>query len=343
MPQLIQPTVRDSVSIEQSASNSTSRIVSSGDGNRWRHLLGLLDKAIGDPKWRITVALAGFVLIKVIWIARGNIQTALAIFNSAGIVTVITGGLLSAFPLVSSLALAFVIFVLIRRQRREIVRRDHERAATGLGKAELRKLHGKEPTIDPVTSRDVDERLIWFTGLVAIVGCFFLTPWPIVVASVVFGLLSGFAAPMKEENRSKRVVVGERISVVILSVFAIIFVLNPLLYTVWLPHEMLTIPRLATKTKPNGEYIFGYVLSDSNGWVSVLQTGQRDILKFKYNEVTARALCHGQTVPIPFFLEIPQWYKSADPLSRWILGPGTAIPPCSPPQIHPSGTTGAPV
>ena len=61
---------------------------------------------------------------------------------------------------------------------------------------------------------------------------------------------------------------------------------NPLLYAVWLPHEDVTI-----KATDGIRVVKGYVLSDSNGWVSVLRTGQRRIYRFPSSEVTKRDLC----------------------------------------------------
>lgn len=58
----------------------------------------------------ITVLAFGFVVLKVIWIARGDIPTALGVFNSAGLATVIVGGLLSALPLISAIALGLAVF-----------------------------------------------------------------------------------------------------------------------------------------------------------------------------------------------------------------------------------------
>jgi len=58
--------------------------------------------------------LFGFVVIKVIWMARGDIPTTLGVFNSAGLATVIAGGLLSAFPLISAIVLGLATFELSR-------------------------------------------------------------------------------------------------------------------------------------------------------------------------------------------------------------------------------------
>src|SRR5262249_38657589 len=69
----------------------------------------------------ITALAFSYVIIKVIWIARGDIPTALGVFNSAGLATVIVGGLLSALPVISATALGWAVFQISRcwlRQRK---------------------------------------------------------------------------------------------------------------------------------------------------------------------------------------------------------------------------------
>ena len=56
----------------------------------------------------------------------------------------------------------------------------------------------------------------------------------------------------------------------------------------------------------------GYVLSDSNGWVSLLQTGERRIYRFRSEDVTARALCEAGSFSM---VGAPSWYNS--PSSLW--------------------------
>jgi len=59
----------------------------------WPGVVYRLSERIG--MWQfITILAFAFVVIKVIWIARGDIPTALGVFNSAGLVTIIAGGLL---------------------------------------------------------------------------------------------------------------------------------------------------------------------------------------------------------------------------------------------------------
>lgn len=82
--------------------------------SRWVKEARALRDTIGKEPAFITALLFGFVVLKVIWIARGDIPTALGVFDSAGLATVIAGGLLSAFPLISAVMLGFATFELGR-------------------------------------------------------------------------------------------------------------------------------------------------------------------------------------------------------------------------------------
>lgn len=297
----------------------------------WRNAVDALNKAIGDRKWLITVVLFGFILIKVIVIARGNIQTALAVFNSAGTATVIVGGILSAFPLVAAIVFGLVIFRLAR--------------TFPLKRAFSRQ--GCRAIIAWVRNRTVNEKATWLAGVIAAVGCFFLTPWPIMAGSAVLGSAWGLVAkintraaveaiPITREKRgnwSKRAVV-KAVLFFILVLSSVYFVLYPLLYAVWLPHEELAVPpdeKLAVLQRAcprDDKYVVGYVLSDSNGWISLLLTGQRTICRLKSEEVTARILCQGQVIPMPAPSWL-QWYKKGNSLEKEIPDAATTLPACS--------------
>jgi hypothetical protein len=224
----------------------------------------------------LTVLLSAFVVIKVIYVAQGDIQTGLGVFNSAGVATVIAGGLLSAFPLISATLLALASFEMARTRGGIRTRPFNKRRAVAL----------------------------WAIWGSAAISCFLLTPWTIAAASFLLGLLFGFAIELKRAYI-------RRLLLILFSVVSIWLVVNPLLYAVWLPHENLTITKWdGTKiVKPT---VTGYVLSDSNGWVSVLRTGQRRISRFPSDQVTGRVLCRGRTVPTPFLFD---FLKNAD--SPW--------------------------
>ena len=237
-------------------------------------VLGEVWRVITKEPVLLTVLLSAFVIVKVIYVSQGDIQTSLGVFNSAGVATVISDGLLSAFPLISAalLALATSEIVRIRRDRR---------------------------------TYSFDRRqvvLLWAIWSSAAIGCFLLTPWTVAASSFILGLSFGLVTIMSEKPRIKRV-----LCLSLLWAASIYLVVNPLLYAVWLPHEDVTI-----KATDGIRVVKGYVLSDSNGWVSVLRTGQRRIYRFPSSEVTKRDLCSGRAVPNPL---LPDYWKTAD--SPW--------------------------
>lgn len=258
---------------------------------------------IGKEPALITALLFSFVVIKVVWIARGDIQTALGVFNSAGLASVIAGGLLSALPLISA-------------------------AALGVATFELSKSWPLIKAFPFIRRRDTT---VWILGLAAAVACFFLTPWPIMAAGALLGFVSGCAVHVikaktlfrlklkwlgKHDWRAKTV---KAVGIASLALVSLVLVVNPLLYAVWLPHETLTL------AKPRGQQVVGYVLSDSNGWISLLRTKERHIYRFRSSNVTSRVLCTAkQPSPMPF---VPDRLKSPSPLYR-ILRAGTPLPSC---------------
>jgi len=272
--------------MEQSSSESIKPDSNSGKREAWQNSIKQLEEAAEEHTFLATAALFGLILMKVIWMASGNIETALGIFNSAGPVTVVVGGLVSAFPLVLAIALGFFFLNLARR------------------------------------FPSWPERFTWLTGLLGAAGCFFLTPWPIAAATALVGLFSGLTSEIKR----KKVVQRGLLSVLVLA--SVFLILNPLLYAVWLPHEILTVPKLGTTKQSDKQYITGYVLSDDDGWITLLQTPSRTIARFRGDEVAARTLCQGQAVAMP---GAPRWYKNADsPWKALMPGVGGALSPCQP-------------
>jgi hypothetical protein len=286
----------------------------------WRHAIDRLEKVIGAHKWLIVTALFGFVIIKVIFMARGNVQIALGIFNSAGTTTVVAGGILSAFPLISALALGLSIFQLTWSFPRTAA---HYRASGAQESPEPISEENKERQASrkwcAVKAWARDVKLTWLALLAATVACFFITPWLIAATSAILGILSGIAARMGNG-------IVRRISFLILLLASIYLVLYPLLYAVWLPHEILKVPKQACPKQGDKQYVVGYVLSDSNGWISLLLSGQRNICRLKEEEVTARTLCQANIVSMP---RMTEWYKSGDTPEKVILPRATAtLPPC---------------
>jgi hypothetical protein len=234
--------------------------------SRWLQGARALRGLIGKEPALITALLFSFVVIKVIWIARGDIPTALGIFDRAGLATVIAGGLLSAFPLIPAIIFGIAMFELGRSL-----------------------LHDK---------------FALMIGCAAAVGGFFLTPWTIMACGAVLGLVSGFLVEKAAFFRK---------AIFVFLLLGSLFLLNPLLYAVWLPHETLTIGNPGRQ-----QSAVGYVLSDSNGWVSLLRTGQRRIYRYRSEDVKARTLCRARSFSWPF---APPWLNN--PSSLWnIIFPG---------------------
>jgi hypothetical protein len=238
-------------------------------------VLGEMWKTITKDPALLAVLLSAFIVIKVIYVAQGDIQTALGVFSNAGVAAVIAGSLLSAFPLISAAVLGLASFELATCRRIRIFPFTEQRAA-----------------------------VLWVIWGSAAVSCILLTPWTIAAASLLLGLFFGLVTKMKKRRAKK-------IFLFLLSLASIYLVVNPLLYAVWLPHEVLAVNELnGRKVVP--QPVSGYVLSDSNGWVSVLRTGERRIYRFHSNEVISRTLCRGRLVPAPL---LPDLFKDAD--SPW--------------------------
>ena len=264
---------------------------------KWLGTLGTINKTAAKNAALATAFIFAFIIIKVFYIAHGNTETALGVFNSAGPTTVIVGALLSVFPLISALLLALALFELSR---------------------------GSPFVKTPPFIRQ-DYVAVWAILLVAAVACLFLTPWPIMVSSVFLGLASGFVLRLSSITARIRKLLLKPVLTCIgwtfLSLFFVVFILNPVMYAVWLPHEILTFSN-------GGSPESGYVLSDSNGWVSQLRSGQRRIYRYRSENVTSRTLCRGgQSLPsIPF---ISNSLTSPDSLWQTIYpSPTKKLPKC---------------
>jgi hypothetical protein len=267
---------------------------------KWLGSLGTINQTAAKNAALVTAFLFAFIIIKVFYIAHGSTETALGVFNSAGPTTVIVGALLSAFPLISALLLGLALFEL----------------STGTPPPFAKT--------SPFIKRDYDA--VWVILLAAAVACLFLTPWPIMATSIVLGLASGFVLRLwsiiaKKIKKPWFKLVLTCIGWVFLSLFFVVFVLNPIMYAVWLPHEILTFSN-------GGSSEAGYVLSDSNGWVSQLRSGQRRIYRYRSEDVTSRTLCRGgQSLPsMPF---VPSSLTSSDSLWQTIYPSSTKkLPKC---------------
>lgn len=288
-------------------------IASKADAKRpgWLRVAVRSAKIIG--MWQsITILAFAFVAIKVLWIARGDIPTALGVFNSAGLVTVIAGGLLSALPLISAAAFGLAMFEIIKSWLLDYRARLQQAGRPG----RIRCALGTFPRDAPL--------LAGFAA--AAVACFALAPWPVMASCAFIGLISGITA-VRVASRATQTTNGrKRMSKTIragawgsLGILSFLLVLYPLLYAVWLPHETLTLPN------SNPDSMVGYVLSDSNGWITLLHTGDRRIYRFRMEDVTARTLCSENSFSLPNALS---WFSNSPPLLNLIPGEDKALKAC---------------
>jgi hypothetical protein len=199
-----------------------------------------------------TAILFAFLVAKVMYVARGDITTALGVYDSAGLTTVIVGGLLSSMPLVAAGVLGIAIFELIIQV----------------------------------------QRWVFGLALLAAGACFFLASWEItgitVILGVLAGLIAGGASKISSSRKFSRILrrvinVGAPLIFISLS---FILIVQPIMYAVWLPHEQLMLKEGHTSPE------VGYVLDNSNGWVSLLRTGSRRIVRIPSDLVMRRSLCH---------------------------------------------------
>jgi hypothetical protein len=58
-----------------------------------------------------------------------------------------------------------------------------------------------------------------------------------------------------------------------------------LLFKMWTAHENITITG-------ESKSLIGYVVDDSGGWLTVLKSGTRQIVKVEASKVTDREVCH---------------------------------------------------
>jgi hypothetical protein len=124
---------------------------------------------------------AGFLVVKVIVVARGNLTTALAVLHTAGVAAVVVGGLLSALPILLTVLLAVATawaLYLIGGGVRNRIRRPRSGEVLGSG-----------DDGEPSRGGLMTEGLVSGAWLVvAAAACFFLTPLPVLLVGVVSGV-----------------------------------------------------------------------------------------------------------------------------------------------------------
>jgi hypothetical protein len=208
----------------------------------------------------LTLILFTFLVAKVVWVARGDVTTALGVYESAGLTTVIVGGLLSAMPLVAAGVLGIAIFGLIVQS---------------------------------------EVRVFGLVLLAAAGACFFLATLEIMLIIVSLGVIAGILAKYGKFTRGWAIVVA-----LLFFIVSLFLIVQPIMYAVWLPHETLVL------NEGHNSPEVGYVLDNSNGWLSLLRTRSRRIVRIPSDLVTRRSLCHVKIVAgsvRPFDNPITAW------------------------------------
>jgi hypothetical protein len=132
--------------------------------------------------------------------------------------------------------------------------------------------------------------LVVVTVTAAVLSAVF-TPWTFMVGAVTIGLLSAAGQWLVEGRRAvwrkTRMGVNSVGALVLLagSVAAVV----AMLYTVWVPHEIVAFTP-GPKGQPPAREI-GYVLSEGDGWITILTSGLHQIVRFSDSAAKSFEVC----------------------------------------------------
>jgi hypothetical protein len=221
--------------------------------SRWSAAIKPLPAVLSQLEKRkiaITILLFAFLALKVIVPAKGDIPTALGIFQTTSPVVTVIGAFLSALPLG---AVAVLVIIGYRAAR--------EASLEGFALA-----------------------------VAATLVCFFVTPWPVLAASLIAAPVAGYT--MRQRQRLRRIRRARwrewGMLLILIPCFVIFLYIAGVttwrvLYDVWLPHEIVTLQ--------SGRIEVGYVLSDNGNWVSILRSGERRLVHYREAQVEKQVLC----------------------------------------------------
>jgi hypothetical protein len=288
---------------------------------QWRDALQPLPKILGWYRANPVVGTllpAVFVVIKCYVLARGDITTALGVLQYAGLATVVIAGLLSSLPILLAAMLAYTVsqmtwplFALARSCRARTWSR----------------IVGASPGRTPKPPALALPLLA--VSLAALVLSVFFTPWTYLVIAVILGGLIGLtqewtrripAKPAESRRRRGLSLLGVWFLAVVFSGVTLIAVIL-MLYTVWVPHEIVTFRPdtvIAGRVVPPE---VGYVLSEGNGWITMLTTGRGEehtIIRYPDTTVTAQDVC--ERLPSPHH----SWSYFFDAVTPWRLAVGSS-------------------
>jgi hypothetical protein len=219
----------------------------------------------GADGFQVSLIAGTFLIVKVLMVAKGDVMTALAVVRASGTVAVIVGAILSALPIIAAVVLVVVLY------------------GVGCGAWRWRGLR-------LVTA------LCWFIVLVA---CVLLTPWLVFLLASA-GLIGGRLDRVRSQPRTDQSQADghwwaqRALPLLLLCVLVIGPAWKDLVFTMWLPREELhltTDQPIAQPGQQPSTRLVGYVLSDSEGWMSVLTSVHRQVIELKSDTVESRHLC----------------------------------------------------
>jgi hypothetical protein len=207
--------------------------------------------------------LAAFVIAKCYVIARGDVTTALGIVQYAGVASVAVAAVMSSLALLAAAMLALACFRLVWPE-------------FGEARANRRELL-------PV-------------ALVAFVFAAVLTPVWVVAGAILLGVLFGWSHVYVDRledrklqglktRRKRRAVLLIRLGIGVGSAYAVL----AMLYTVWLPNEIVKFNPGTSETSP----VVAYVLAeDTSGSITLLESVSRQIVRHPDEDVMSHSVCH---------------------------------------------------
>lgn len=269
----------------------------------WLTALWPLPRIFGLYKENATVGtllVAAYLVIKGYVIARGDLSTALGILQYSGVASVVAAGLLSSLPILTALMLGLAVY--------------------RLAKATVRRLHGTSST-----EYQPGVRGPMYTVLAgAFVLTAFFTQVPYMLAAIFLGAVAGSLEIWQPS--------WTRVVRILVAGFAT-YGLIAMLYTAWLPHEIITLRPSASVPAPRRHV--GYVLADDpGGWLTMLASGSHTIVHFRDAAVESVVVCERRSTGLlaGLFYSSTLW-KAAAPLLADIqlahFAAGT-VPVCPP-------------
>lgn len=200
-----------------------------------------------------TLFLGLFLVLKGYVLAKGDLTTAVGILQYAGITNVVIAGLLSSLPILAAAIFAFALY-----------------RVSGTG----------QRTTVPLAAVTVSAAVL----------CTAFTPWTIAAGSAAFGLIFGLGERVFSPARTRRWV-RKALGVVTGTLLLLwtVYALITILYTAWLPHEIVTFTKGPGNQPP--AQVTGYVLTEGDGWITILTSIEHQIMRYPDGAVKSFTVC----------------------------------------------------